>query len=93
MNPTVIFGYITGCAAAVTVVVKVIQWFLKVSEGIKCQLRTDMLEVYYKDKDTKQIRQYELQNFEKNFAAYTALGGNSFIKDIHAEVIKWEVVL
>lgn len=86
------FGLATGGAATIAILWKVFRWLAKVSEGIKCQLRTDMLVVYYKCKDEKKIRQYDLQNFEKNFEAYTALGGNSFIKDIHAEVIKWEVI-
>lgn len=85
-------GWILTGSAVVAVVWRVVIWFLKIAEGIKCQLRTDMLSVYYKNKDSKQIRQYELQNFVKNFEAYTALGGNSFIKTIHKDVITWEVI-
>ena len=86
------FGLVTGGSAAAVIAFKVIRWFVRIAEGIKCQLRTDMLAVYYRNKDRKQIRQYEKQNFVKNFEAYVALGGNSFIKDIHAEVVKWEVI-
>lgn len=60
--------------------------------GMKCQLRSDMLHVYYSYKDSKQIRQYELENFVFLYKAYKALRGNSFIDKIYKEVMKWEVI-
>lgn len=86
-----VFGLVSGGAAAATIVYKVIKWVERITEGIKCQLRTDMLRVYYANKHDKKIRQYEMQNFIKNYEAYVALGGNSFIKQIYAEVKTWEV--
>lgn len=59
--------------------------------GMKCQLRSDMLHIYYQYKDTKKIRQYEIENFVYLYKAYKALGGNSFIDKIYKEVIQWEV--
>ena len=85
-------GYITCIAAAVGLIVNLIFTYKKVIEGIKCQLRTDMLRTYYRNADSKTIRQYELQNFEYNYEAYRALKGNSFIVDIHDEVVKWKVI-
>lgn len=87
-----IFGLITGCAAAIAVIWKIVKWFRNVTEGIRCQLRTEMLRIYYHNKDDETIRQYELENFIKNYTAYKALGGNSFIDDIYKIVIKWKVV-
>ena len=60
--------------------------------GMKCQLRSDMLHIYYEYKDTKRIRQYELENFVYLYKAYKALGGNSFIDKIEKEVMSWEVI-
>ena len=60
--------------------------------GMKCQLRSDMLHIYYKYKDVKKIRQYELENFIYLYKAYKALRGNSFIDKIYKEVIQWEVL-
>ena len=60
--------------------------------GMKCQLRSDMLHIYYQYKDGKQIRQYELENFVYLYKAYKALRGNSFIDKIYKEVMKWEVI-
>lgn len=85
-------GAVTGIAACVGLLAKVFVTCRKVIEGIRCQLRTDMLRTYYRNADTKTIRQYELQNFESNYEAYRALKGNSFIADIHDEVVKWKVI-
>lgn len=87
-----IFGIVTGGAAAIAIIWKIVKWFRNVTEGIRCQLRTEMLRIYYHNKDNGTIRQYELENFMKNYAAYKALGGNSFIDDIYKIVITWEVV-
>lgn len=83
---------ITGTAAAAGVLWKLREKMNAVVEGIRCQLRTEMLRTYYHHKDEKRIRQYEMENFEHNYAAYSALGGNSFIGNVHEEVCSWEVV-
>ena len=82
---------ITAAAAALGVLWKLYGKFAAVVEGIRCQLRSEMLRTYYRHKDEERIRQYEMENFEHNFAAYTALGGNSFIGKVHKEVSDWEV--
>ena len=71
---------------------KLWQRFDAVVEGIRCQLRTELLRTYYRRKDEKTIRQYEMENFEHNYKAYAALGGNSFIGNVHEEVSSWEIV-
>ena len=87
-----IAALITGTAAAAGVLWKVWQKIGAVVEGIRCQLRTDMMRTYYRHREDKTIRQYEMENFEHNYKAYVALGGNSFIGKVHAEVCTWEVV-
>ena len=62
------------------------------ANGMKCQLRSDMLHIYYANKDTKTIRQYELENFVYLYKAYKSLKGNSFIDKIYKEVMTWEVI-
>lgn len=62
------------------------------SNGMKCQLRSDMLHTYYTHKDEKRIRQYELENFVYLYKAYKSLKGNSFIDKIYKEVMTWEVI-
>lgn len=62
-------------------------------KGMKCQLRSDMLRIYYEHKDDKKIRQFELENFIYLYKAYKVLRGNSFVDKIYKEVIdEWEVL-
>lgn len=60
--------------------------------GIKCLLRSEMLQIYYRHEEDKEIRQYQLQNFLRMYRAYKLLLGNSFIDRIYNEVITWHVV-
>lgn len=63
-----------------------------IKEGNKCQLRAEMLRIYYHCVDAKSIRQYELENFITLYGAYKALGGNSFIDRVYAEVMELRVI-
>ena len=78
-------------AGVLVTVAKAVKWFRHIVEGERCHLRSDMVQTYYHCKDTKTIRQYERENFDKMYEAYKALGGNSFIDDIYREVKKWEI--
>lgn len=61
-------------------------------KGMRCQLRSDMLHIYYEYKDKKEIRQYELENFIQLHKAYKVLRGNSFVDKIYKEVMTWTVI-
>lgn len=76
----------------VGVITPVIVLIIKVMNGQKCQLRSEMLQTYYHNKDTKKIRQYEYENFVMLYEAYKALKGNSFIDKIYEEVHSWEII-
>ena len=65
---------------------------LCLTNGIKCLLRSDMLSIYYHNRESETIRQYELENFVLLYNAYKALRGNSFIDKIKNDVMKWEVI-
>lgn len=72
----------------------IIPVFLSVSrlkEGVKCQLRSEMLRIYYRHKDTRSVRQYEYENFVLLYNAYRTLKGNSFIEKIYSEVKTWKI--
>lgn len=92
MDPARIFGLITSAAAAAGVIITMIRWAKRITEGTKCQLRSDMLSIYYHNREAETIRQYEFENFVLCYDAYKALGGNSFIEHIWTEVNKWEVL-
>lgn len=64
----------------------------KISTGTKCQLRSEMLRIYYHNREAGTIRQYEYENFVMLYEAYKALRGNSFIDRIYKEVQTWEIV-
>ena len=64
----------------------------KTVAGQRCLLRSDMLRIYYHNREAEKIRQYEYENFVKLYNAYKALGGNSFIDKIYEEIKTWEVI-
>ena len=74
------------------IAVPVFVWFSRIIEGQRCQLRADMLSIYYKCKDAKRIRQYEAEHFDKCYHAYKALKGNSFIDEIYKKAHQWDVI-
>jgi hypothetical protein len=79
-------GVLVGFAAPMIIAIK------KVANGQKCQLRSDMLRIYYHNREDETIRQYEYENFVFLYEAYKALKGNSFIDKIYKEVQTWEIV-
>lgn len=86
---------VAGIIAAIGTIGGVAIWVYRTvknfSNGIKCMLRASMLNTYYKNNGEDKWRQYEAENFGYMFEAYKALGGNSFIDNIHEEVKRWEV--
>lgn len=74
------------------VIVPVIVSIRKIADGTRCQLRSEMLRIYYHNRGSERIRQYELENFIMLYEAYKALRGNSFIDKIYAEVLSWVVI-
>lgn len=91
-----VLSHIMAIAAFVALIVKPVRdrifGMKDVREAQKCQLRSDMLRIYYRHRDEDKIRQYEKENFLYEYAAYKALGGNSFVDDIEHEVRKWDVI-
>ena len=79
---------ITEITALIPIVVAIIY----IINGLKCLLRSEMLRIYYRHKETEKMRQYELENFVFLYKAYKALKGNSFIDKIYKEVMSWEVI-
>ena len=71
-------------------------WFvrsiIRLNNGMKALLRTDMMKTYYKHRGEDKLREYEKKNFLLEFEAYKALGGNSFIDDISKDVRSWDVI-
>ena len=84
--------FISEIGILIGVIVPVIVSIHKISTGTKCQLRSEMLRIYYHNRENKTIRQYEYENFVMLYEAYKALKGNSFVDKIYEEVREWEIV-
>ncbi len=63
-----------------------------IHRGTKCSLRNDILDIYDRCKDKKQITLYQLQSIQSSFELYKKLKGNSFVEDIVKRVEKFEVI-
>ena len=92
MNLTTIVTLIAEIGVLLSVIVPVIVSIRKIATGTKCQLRSEMLRIYYHNRESGQIRQFEYENFVMLYEAYKALKGNSFIDKIYKEVQSWEII-
>lgn len=92
MNLATVTTLIAELGVLLGVIVPVIVSVRKISNGTRCQLRSEMLRIYYHNREKKIIRQYEYENFVLLYEAYKALKGNSFIDKISEEVHEWDIV-
>lgn len=91
-NLAAVVTFVGEIGVLVGVVTPIIVNMRKITNGTKCQLRSEMLRIYYHNRETEKIRQYEYENFVMLYEAYKALKGNSFIDKIYKEVQTWEIV-
>jgi hypothetical protein len=89
---TAITALVAELMALIGVITPMIITVRKVANGTRCQLRSEMLRIYYHNREHRTIRQYEYENFVMLYEAYKALKGNSFIDRIYDEVKEWEIV-
>ena len=89
---TTIATLIAEVGVLLGVVLPVIASVRKIGNGTRCQLRSEMLRIYYHHRESETIRQYEYENFVMLYEAYKALKGNSFIDKIYKELQSWEII-
>ena len=89
---TTITTLIAEIGVLLGVVIPVIVSVRKIAEGQKSLLRSEMLQIYYRNRESGIIHQYEYENFVFLYEAYKALKGNSFIDKIYSEVKTWEII-
>ena len=89
---TAITALIAEIVALIGVITPMIVSMRKISNGTRCQLRSEMLRIYYRNREAGKIRQYEYENFVMLYEAYKALKGNSFIDKIYKEVQEWDII-
>lgn len=92
LDLTAVTTLIAEIGVLLGVIIPVIVFVRKIADGNRCQLRSEMLRIYYNNREDKTIRQYEYENFVMLYEAYKALKGNSFIDRIYKEVSTWEVI-
>lgn len=92
MDLTTAATLITEVCVLLGVIIPVVVSVRKIANGTKCQLRSEMLRIYYHNRESQVIRQYEYENFVFLYEAYKALKGNSFIDKIYKEVESWEII-
>ena len=87
------FCSIATCAALLIKPVR--EWLMgteQIREGQRCLLRSEIVRIYYRHNENKKLREYEYRNLEQCYKAYKALGGNSFIDHIYAEMQEWDII-
>ena len=82
----VLITFFIGEIGALIIFVKSIQ------NGTKCSLRNDILDIYDRCKDKKQITLYQLESIKFSYELYRKLKGNSFVESIVEKVEKFEVI-
>ena len=92
MGLTTIVTLITEIGVLFGVIVPVIVWIKRIANGQKCQLRNEMWQIYYRNREQETIHQYEYESFVMLYEAYKALNGNSFIDKIYNDVKTWDVI-
>lgn len=92
MTTAEIIALVSAAVTLVGIIVSYLVTIDKVMDGQRCLLRSEMLRIYYHNRDRGEIRQYEYENFVYLYEAYKKLKGNSFIDKIHKEVQKWKVL-
>lgn len=84
---------IATCAALIIKPLR--EWlfgFGAIQEGQRCLLRSEIVRIYYRHHDDKQLREYEYKNLVQCYKAYKALNGNSFIDHLYAEMQEWDII-
>lgn len=64
-----------------------------IADAQKCQLRSDILAIYYKHykEEDPVLREYERKNMDALYAAYKVFHGNSFVDDLYEVMRHWRV--
>lgn len=78
--------FLFGLIASVVIIVR------NNNEAIKCSLRNDMLEIWDKCKDKKQITKYELESFTTSRDLYYKKKGDGFIHIIDTKIQTFEII-
>lgn len=80
---------ITFCTSTIISLYKIVK---TQNEATRCSLRNDILEIYDRCKEKKQITHYELESILHSAELYFKLNGNTFVKDVVNRVKQFELI-
>jgi len=87
---------ICSIAACAALLIRPVREFLlgtgEIREGQRCLLRSEIVRIYYRHHEDRQLREYEFKNMQQCYEAYKILGGNSFVDRIHSEMKEWDII-
>ena len=63
-----------------------------IKKALKCTLRNDILNIYDRCKEKKEITHYQLQSIKYSYDVYKKLKGNSFVDEIVRKVNEFNIV-
>lgn len=92
MNIATWVALVGEIGALLGVIIPVMVSNKKIADGQRSLLRSEMLQIYYRNRESGEIHQYDYENFVYLYEAYKELKGNSFIDKIYKEVQNWEIV-
>lgn len=82
---------VAAIAAIGIAVINIIRKMLNSDAGIKCLLRSQILQTFNENKRDRRLTYYERINLDYLYEAYKARRGNSFVDDIYEVMRHWDV--
>ena len=61
-------------------------------ESVKCLLRSDIVRIYYANREKKEMHSFEFENVSMLYDAYKKMGGNSFVDKIWEKMQTWKII-
>lgn len=84
--------YWTQIVFAIGLIVSLYTIIKNNNEAVKCSLRNDMLEIWDKCKDKKEITKYQLESFMTSRDLYYKKKGDGFIHTIDSQIQNFKII-
>lgn len=89
---SLIIGIVATLVSLITMLVAYIKNLKAIREGLKALLRNSMEGIYYRNCNTRTLKDFERKNLDSIWAAYGGgLHGNSWGEDMYNEMREWHV--
>ena len=61
-------------------------------ESVKCLLRSEIVRIYYANRERRRLHSFEYENVAMLYHAYKEMGGNSFVDRIWEQIQEWDII-